>query len=315
MRSIPIILTFLVCAGSLFGQMPDWSFFRDREGNSYYYTSSGRIIVTGKVEKKRFVVSAEGIDYYLALARRLAGEGRPGDALAICHGILALKDSNMRIRDAAAGASQLMRELQLRHGDRYPNMRYHASLYLYREGGRTVIIDEEFRHSLGLTIEPRILSVSDRRGQRYAHRGLRMGVDLPASKPAREGFDLLLAIDAERFAGPLRNADQLITHWELRRGKSNWKREVLSRDEYNVLVRYTIPGEGTTGLERYHVMGRYGYCVRLLTTEDIWNERSDELEEIVTSWSFVRETEQQGGLSADVPVPALAAVLPYLLWK
>jgi hypothetical protein len=303
---------FLVLAGPLLAQMPDWSFFRDREGNTYYYTSSGRIVITGQVEQKRFVVSAEGIDYYLSLARRLAGEGRPADALAICRGILALEETDMRIRDAAAEASRLVRQLRLRHGDRFSNISYRASLYLYRKDNLTVITDEEFRHSLGLPLEPRILSVSDRRGQRYAHRGFRMGLDLPGSKPGREGFDILLAMDAERFAGPLRHVDQLINQWKLRRGNNTWKKEVLSRNEYDVLVRYTIPGEGTTGLERYHIMGRYGYCVRLLTTNDTWNGRSDEIQKILTSWSFIRETVEQGGLSADVPVPALAAVLPYL---
>ena len=49
-RSISFIVFFitLIHAVSLFSQMPDWTYFRDREGNKYYFDESFKIVITDK---------------------------------------------------------------------------------------------------------------------------------------------------------------------------------------------------------------------------------------------------------------------------
>ena len=108
-KSLPLLAAGTIL---LLAQMPDWKYFRDREGNIYFIDQAGKIRITNVRKYLHKPVSARGIDYYLEYGAELINEHRPIEGLSVLKSICALKSDNNRIYQAQVKATQLIMKLK-----------------------------------------------------------------------------------------------------------------------------------------------------------------------------------------------------------
>jgi len=261
-------------------QMPDWVILRDRDGNRYYADPNGRIYCSGKPEFDYKPVSAEGIDYYLHQGVSLIAGHHKAEGLALLKSILALPAASARITDAQAKASLHVNSLVRKEGTRYERLAREASLLLYREGKDTTLVNDAMRYSMRIRGSVTVMRRRVREGGKvYVYYGILLGVrfedDMPGS--AREpGYDLLVAVDSERFPHGVASAARLEQSWRKNLGWDTFTRTVQERNAEKTVYSFVDAGDPRySGFEGFFVRNNYGYCVRTISTKQKFDSRRE----------------------------------------
>ncbi|MBN2158856.1 MAG: hypothetical protein JW807_05630 [Spirochaetes bacterium] len=290
MRHLTITLRFIILAGSLalISQMPDWKYFRDREGNTYFIDQAGKIRIINMPEYRYRPVSVRGIDYYLNYGSSLLKEHRPVEALSVLKSIRALPAENNRIYRAQVKATEIMETMKRRNGPRYAAMDEEASLILYRGNGVIEVINDHMRYSFRVPGEVTVVrkKIRGKAGVEYRYEGVLFGVR--KTEAAGEGFDYLMAVDSERYGVRYRDLAEAENIWKGNIGHEGLSRETLARDEGRVL--YSFRNSGTpryAGIEGFFVNGRYGHYARLIASEEAFAENRESMRKIIESFKVV----------------------------
>lgn len=266
-----ILLGMLSSAAAL-AQMPDWVILRDRDGNRYFADPNGRIYCSGKPEFDYKPVSAEGIDYYLQQGVSLIAGHYKAEGLALLKSILALPAASSRITDAQAKASLHINSLVRKEGTRYERLSRDASLLLYREGKDTTLVNDAMRYSMRIRGSVTVMRRRVREGGKgYVYYGILLGVRFADDTPGsgREpGYDLLVAVDSERFPHGVASAARLEQSWRNNLGWDTFTRTVQERSAEKSIYSFVDAGYPRySGYEGFFVRDAYGYCVRTISTK------------------------------------------------
>jgi hypothetical protein len=277
----------------LLSQMPDWKFFRDRQGNAYYIDQAGKIRITNMAEYNYRAVSPRGIDYYLNYGTTLIQDHRVPEGLSVLKSIRALPDDNARIVQAQVRATELINSLKKRNGPRFTAQNEAASLmFIESEGGVRVINDRmyySFRGPAGLSV----IRKNNRAGLDYRYEGVLFGArsEQPAGGGAK-AYDFLIAVDSERYAVRFKNIDQAVELWRGIIGYDGLERRTLDKGEDRIVYEFSNRGEPRyNGVEAIFINGKFTHCARVISSDAGYRAGSAMMNDVMKSFRIVSNQE------------------------
>ena len=282
--SIPVFFSSIY----LFAQMPDWKFFRDREGNGYYYDRTFRIRITDEKPFDYAPVSEKSADYSLHKGIELVKNGRYIEGLYYLKSLKALPADNLRVEKNAKDATGWINYLQKKHGDRYDRFDKESTILLNFSGGKYSLINEKLRYKIVIKKQPLIVkALWKQSGNGY---GLKFGFNLEKETAAGEnidqGYDCIVGIESRIFKGKIGSVGEASESWRYELGRDNFVREeILRRDDRAVYVYTFSDGVPFSGIEGIYINGNIIHILRVLCAnevrEKVYNEIRKPVEELI----------------------------------
>jgi hypothetical protein len=113
----------------------------------------------------------------------------------------------------------------------------------------------------------------------YIYYGILLGVrfsDDAQGSGRKPGYDLLVAVDSERFPYGAASADKLERSWRKNLGYDTFTRTVQERNAERTIYSFIDAGDPRySGFEGFFVRDTYGYCVRTISTKQIFDSRRE----------------------------------------
>ncbi len=273
-------------------QMPDWKYYRDRAGNSYFIDKNGKVYTPDRPSEIIPPVSSESVEYHLNHGKQII-RLHPVEGLRILKSILILPEKNMIIRKCRADAGSFINEYKKRHGNRFEQWNSEASVLVAVFDGMTHLYDDELRFSLEAPNQVTVLKNRERQNLHYKYSGLTVGIDIekePKEIPRSIGrFDIFIFIDAESFPTPLNDIDQLEENWRNNIGPDSFFRRKISADKNRIIYEISHQQQPSiAGYEAFCVNGNIGYIVRIVCGYDFYVGKKDDIKKILDSFKTVR---------------------------
>lgn len=260
-------------------QMPDWQPFRDAEGNIFYCDRAGKIFITDDAVYPARTVSSDGIDYYYNLGAECLRTGNYRDGLRILKAVCFLSVSDERIRNYSKKAAGDITRLKRTQGPRFEKYNNEAEPVLYKENGVTTVVNESMDYSLRSEAEIDVLRINRRFDGRKKMFGLTLGLK---SKPDKNGYDCLFALESERNESPWLSLDEVIENARFRHGADNMKRVEQSRSASRAVFSIRIEQEESlTGYECITYSGGTAHIMRIITAERNFGETRFMMEKVI----------------------------------
>lgn len=254
-------VTFLL-SFSVYAQMPDWIFFRDRDGNGYYYDKAFKIRITDENPFEYIPVSSKNADYSLNKGIEFIKAGMYPEGMFYLKSLRSLPADSLRVEKNSREASKWINYLYKKHGDRYAHFDNQSPLLLNLAGENYSLINEKLRYKIVLKKQPRIIRASWKSsGSAY---GLKFGFNLDGSDKG-DGFDCVVGIESKVLKGNVQEFSDIEDSWRLELGRDNLARVEVLRGEDRVIYSYTY-GDGApfSGVEGIYLNGRYIHIVRVI---------------------------------------------------
>jgi len=264
--------------------MPEWHFFKDGDGNSYYIDNAGKIVVSGE-PRALYRISARGLDYYAAQAEELILRHRATDGLLILKTILAMPPVDQRIVDAQNKAAANLNSLKRKHGTRFDSMNRLASPLIYESGKTAILVHDIMFYSLDIPYAFDIIKNKWRPFPGYWYNGISIGVRMQDG--GKKTYDFLLAVDSEKFAAKLGSVARLEEHWSGRLFTENINRSEIFRDEKRVIYSFSAGSSPSfTGFESLVKNGNFGYIIRAIAPASKDNAVAEAMKNAVSGFSI-----------------------------
>ena len=311
MMKIRILLILPLCTAIffpailLYAQMPDWKFFRDREGNGYYYDRAMKIRITDEKSFDYTPATVNGIDYYFNKGADLVKAGRYTEGLFYFKSLKTLPMDNLRVERNAKDAAKWINFLQKKHGIRYEKFDHDSTILINLYNGKYSIINEKNRYKIIINKLPHVIrAVWKLNDKGY---GLKFGFNLekqisenksPASgeddfqieaKVEDKGYDCVVGIETRILKGKIANLGEAEESWRNEFGKDNFKREEILRKDDRVIYQYTYSdGVPFSGIEGIFINGNIIHIVRVLCSNSIKDKVFEEIRKPVEEMVLVR---------------------------
>ena len=243
MRFIPFLLTFFILLFPVVinPQMPDWKYFKDREGNSYYYDRTFKIRIPDTSGTGLIPVTASGIDFYFNTGVELINEGKYPEGLFYLKSIRTLGSSNNRIRKAQIEAAKWMNYLERKHGPRYELYDSESSITITGENDRYYLSNSKLFYGMTIQHRPHLLKKEWKyNGTGY---GLKFGAKID-EKGNYEGFDYITGIESRILKGGSPTIEEAYNIWTHELGADTFSRKEIFRGTGRVLYEVKYP-DGT----------------------------------------------------------------------
>ena len=288
-RLLPLLP--LLSSAVLLAQMPDWKFFRDREGNTYFIDQGGKIRITDSTEHPYRAVSPRGIDYYLNYGITLINDHRVHEGLTVLKSIRALPGDSGRIVQAQVKATEVINSLKRRNGPRFVEQNDDASLMFIESDGGVRAINDRMFYSFRVPAGLAVVRKTARGRAEYRYEGVLFGAYRARSGAGDpNAYDFLIAVDSEKYAVRFRDIDHAAEHWRGRAGYGGIERSVLLKRDDRIVYSFTnMSGPRYAGLEAVFVNGKFTHCARLITSEAGYRELGPKMEAVVASFSVVTD--------------------------
>jgi hypothetical protein len=285
MRSA-VLFIVLSLSLPLAAQMPQWRFFMDREGRTYYYDQKGSIRVPYLPQEPIPVVNDLSLDYYTGLMLRYLHEGKRVRALGIAKSLLALKQKHNRITEASAKAVRVIALLKKNNGSRYNLYDKEASIYFIKEKGMVIVIDDFARYRF--SSKGYVLKIRERwRNTLHTwYKGSTFGI---AGKKGSQTFKYLISIDVHKYRSDITDIDDLKNYREFLLGVNARKTEAITRSEDELLYSFASDDRTLVGYERFVKNGSLGYYIRVITTRELYPSVEREMKEMISKLHIVRD--------------------------
>jgi hypothetical protein len=285
--------------------MPDWKFFRDREGNGYYYDRALKIRITDVNPFDYTPASSRGTDYYLHKGIEFVKAGRYVEGLFYLKSLKLLPMDNLRVEKNARDASKWINYLQKKHGTRYERYDMESTILLTFSDDKYSIINEKLRYKIVIKKKPRIVKASWKlNGAGY---GFKFGFNLendvirkvnPAggdpekdnpeqddfekavsdNESTDRGYDCIVGVETRILRGKTGSVGEAEDSWRNEFGRDNFKREELLREDDRVVYTYTYSdGVPFSGIEGIYINGKIIHIVRVLCSSSIKDKVFEEI--------------------------------------
>ncbi len=256
--------------------MPDWKFFRDREGNTYYYDRAMKLRITDDKPFDYIPVSAEGNDYYLHKGIELVKAGKYAEGLYYLKSLKALPAENFRVQNNSKDAAKWINNLRKKHGTRYDRFDSESTVLLTYYGEKYSIINEKLRYKIVLKKRPAIVKAYWK--QTVHGYGLKFGFNLDKSSPDRQGYDCITGIESRVLKGETGNIADAENFWRREFGRDNFVREEVFRREDRVIYLYRYGDDvPVSGIEGIYINGNIIHVLRVLCSSGIKDRIFDEI--------------------------------------
>lgn len=285
---ITLILAVPLCVYSTFlsAQMPDWKFFRDREGNSYYYDRALKIRITDENLFEYTPASIKGVDYYLHKGIEFVKYGKYAEGLFYLKSLKTLPADDLRVQRRAEEASRWINYLQKKHGTRYEIFDKESTILLNFSENQYNLINEKLRYKFTLKNHPKIVKALWKLyDQGY---GLKFGFNLDKNN-SEPGYDCIIGVESRILKGKIENLAEAENSWRNEFGKDNFKRVEILRRADRVIYSYTYSdGVPFSGIEGIYINGKIIHIVRVLCSNSIKDKVFEEIRKPVEEMVLVR---------------------------
>ena len=100
-------------------------------------------------------------------------------------------------------------------------------------------------------------------------------------------YDLLLAIDSEKFLSDVRKVKEIETHWRKKLGPNTFQRNILKKNNQQILYSYkdNYPPY-YSGFEGFYSKRNYGYHLRAITSRELFLKYKTKIMKIINSFKI-----------------------------
>ena len=276
-----IVILLLIVSITVQAQMPDWAMMKDREGNTYYFDKSGKIYTDENIEPAYKAVANDELEYYTSKVKTLWKAGYRKQALTIAKSIMALQETSQHVINGKKDIAAFLRENQMKHGNRFVDISREAWLYLTREGSRMYLFNDKVPYIVSIAGNAEVISAKSLDSLQYSQTVLRTGIRFTQTK----GFDAIMTIAAESFAGTIESITVLQQHWK-NVALDTFQRTLIKSNDSMALYSF-ITGDALqlVGLELLIIKENRGYMVRIFTTQERFNQYKGEISAIIDGFS------------------------------
>jgi len=285
---IPLFLfvTLWFSAAYLFAQMPDWKYFRDREGNSYYYDRALKIRIIDEIPFVFTPVSAKGIDYFLNKGIEQIKNGKYIEGLYYLKSLKTLPMDDLRVEKNAGDAAKWINHLQKKHGARYERFDKECTILINLSEEKYNLINEKLRYKITLKKIPKVIKASWKSNDKGY--GLKFGFNLDKNNKEK-GYDCVVGIETRILKGNIGSLAEAEVSWRYEFGKDNFKREEVLRTEDRVISLYSYDdGVPFSGIEGVYINGKIIHILRVLCSNSIREKVFEEIRKPVEELVLVK---------------------------
>ena len=291
-----VFFIIIFASSILLAQMPDWKYFRDREGNRYYFDQGGKIRITGKISYRYKPVTPLGIDYYLNYGLELIKEDHLAEGLTILKSILSMRVKNNRIFSAQAKAADTINKLKKRHGNRFERIDKAAQVLLIKNKNDIDILNDRMFYYIKVPAKVSVIHKKEREKLGYSYSGLLLGLEKVDNKSDDGGkvkYDMLLGIDCESFSIRVKDVQAAEKKWKHNLGYAGLERKEIDKTRNSILYRFkSIKDSKYSGFEGIYINSNIIYCVRIISSGKSFSVNSAIMEKIISSFKIVSKTVQ-----------------------
>jgi len=270
--------------------MPDWTYFKDREGNTYFFDNIGHIRTNGIPPKNYMTVSIRGIDFYLNQGLSLLRGRHRVEGLIILKSIQAMPLKNNLIYEAQKKATQCINLIKKSEGTRFNILNEEASVLLYRDKNRFFLINDRMRYSLNIDMTISVLKNRIKKRLHYNYHGVLLGVSGKKNEKVlteKRGYDFLIAIDSEEFVSSQVSVKKVEKYWRMTLGYDIFVRKKLAESENHLVYEYTSSSNpGYSGFEGIYSNKNFRHIVRIIAPKVEFNNNRLMLEKVIKNFSF-----------------------------
>jgi hypothetical protein len=290
-KIIPFIILFLSVKNFSLAQMPDWSLIIDKDNNRYYIDKNGKIWTSGKPEFDYKPVSIEGLDYYLNQGIELIKDHNKTEGLTLLKSIMALPVTNDIVYKAQIAATKQINHLIKTEGNRYNDLNENASILLFKDGNSVTLINDNMQFSIKAEAFFKIISSRTRQKLNYKYYGILLGYrftkEAGEDKKDYSGYDLLIAVDCEKFPYNIKNLEKFIDDWRKRTGNDTFERSIIKKNSsqiiYNYKDKYT---PFYSGFEGFYIKNNFGYYLKAITSQELFRKYKTEITKVIDSFKI-----------------------------
>ncbi|MDY6934613.1 MAG: hypothetical protein SVZ03_10390 [Spirochaetota bacterium] len=265
--------------------MPDWILIIDRDRNKFFFDKNGKVRTLGEPEFEYKSVSIEGLDYYLNHGIELIHRHHKVDGLTLLKSIMTLPVTNHMIYEAKSRASREINYMKKKEGVRFEILSNRASLLLCRNDEITTLTNDRMLYSIKLPKGFRIINKNVREKPKYLYYGVSLGINLEGRDIDNSGYDLLLAIDSERFSAPIRSVKRLEANWRRILGSDTFIRKIIEVGKDKIVYSYRDKAHPNyAGIEGFYYKNRYGYFLKIICAGETFIKYRDRILMLVKSF-------------------------------
>jgi hypothetical protein len=290
-KIIPILILFLSFKNFSQAQMPDWTLIIDKDNNRYYIDKNGKIWTSGNPEFDYKPVSIEGLDYYLTQGIELIKDHNKSEGLTLLKSIMALPVKNDIVYKAQIAASKQINHLIKTEGTRYNDLNEKASVLLFKDNNSVTLIKDNMQYTIKAEAFLKIISLRARQKPDYKYCGMLLGFrftkEAGEDKKDFSGYDLLIAIDSEKFPNNIKNLEKFIDDWRKRTGNDTLERSIIRKNStqiiYNYRDKYT---PYYSGFEGFYIKNNFGYYLKAITSSELFQKYKTEIKGVIESFKI-----------------------------
>ena len=266
--------------------MPDWKFFRDRDGNGYYYDGAFKIRITDDNPFNYTPVTAQGVDYYFNKGVELIKEGKYTEGIFYLKSIKSLPMDTLRVENNAKDSSKWINYLQRKHGTRYERFDKESTILLTYSNDEYTIINEKLRYKIKLKKQPHIIKASWKFND--TGYGFKFGFNLGDN---HEGgaYDCVTGIETRISRSKIDSLSEAEKIWKWELGMDNFVRTELLRTKDRVIYAYTYSDNVPfSGIEGIFINGNMTHLLRLICGNSVKDNVFREIQKAVEGLVLVR---------------------------
>ncbi|MCL1865102.1 MAG: hypothetical protein FWF73_04750 [Spirochaetes bacterium] len=267
----------------LLAQMPDWKFFKDRDGNGYYYDNTFKIRITDDKPFSYTPVTMQGVNYYFNKGVELIKEGKYSEGLFYLKSIKALPPDTLRVENNAKDSSKWINYLQKKHGTRYERFDKESTILLTYSNDEYIVINEKLRYKIRLKKQPHIIKASWKFND--TGYGLKFGFNLE-NNYEDNSYDCVTGIETRISRSRISSLSQAEMIWRYELGIDNFVRTESFRSEDRIIYLYTYGDNAPfSGIEGIFINDNMTHLLRVICSnsikDNVFNEIKKPVEELV----------------------------------
>jgi hypothetical protein len=289
MNSYKIILVFIFFIFSIpvASQMPDWKYFKDQDNNTYYIDRNNKIYPSGKPDFKFKPVSIDGLDYYFTQGKDLIKSGYKVNGLTLLKSILIIPSDNDLIYNYQIKTANYINSFQRKEGERFSQYNRKSSILMYKEKNKIYLKNDLMFYSMSMPGRVDIIRKRERDRNNYIYDSLTLGSSFNMTD--KKGYDIIIAIDSEKFNYPILNIETYIKSLRIKLGKDQLRRNLLYKEKYKILYQYESKSSKIYSGFEYIIINRfYGYIIRIITPKEKFKLHEKKIRNIIDKIKFIR---------------------------
>jgi hypothetical protein len=278
-KMVLVLIALITLPVSIFSQMSDWKFFRDRDGNGYYYDGAFKIrIVDDKVFNYQ-PVTIKGMDFFLNSGIDLIKTGRIREGLYFLKSLKLLESDNMRVIKTKNEASRWINDLMKKQGERFNEYDDDSTVLMVRNETNYAVVNEKLFYKMKLNTRPHIISREWKLNKKAY--GIKIGMNISDAEK-KEGYDYMIGVESRIYSFPVNGIDGAIEAWRVEMGRDTLKRIELSKKNDRIIYYYEYPdGSPFSGIEGIYTNRNMIHIIRGLCHNSLKQKVFDDMERAV----------------------------------